>query len=90
MASRQKKQDKSASQGGAAVAADKSPGKIQSFTRYLEDARAELGKVSWPTRKEVKATSVAVLILVVVMCFFLGIVDLVLSKIVEAILSMGL
>jgi preprotein translocase, SecE subunit, bacterial len=91
MASKQKKQDKSAPQGGpAAVTATKSPGKIQSFVQYIESAKTELGKVSWPTKKEVKVTSIAVLILVVVMCFFLGIVDLILSKIIEAILSMGL
>lgn len=96
MASNQKKQDKGTpqgkkSQGGTAVlAAEKSPGKIQSLTQYFEDAKVELGKVSWPTRQEVKATSIAVLILVVVMCFFLGIVDLVLSKLIEAILSIGL
>ena len=97
MASNQKKQDKGAPpqgkkpQGGAtAMTVDKSSGKIQSLTQYFEDAKVELGKVSWPTKQEVKATSFAVLILVVVMCFFLGIVDLILAKLIETILSMRL
>lgn len=90
MASKQKNKDKSTVQGGSAALAEKSPGKIQALFQYFEDAKVELGKVSWPTRKEVKATSIAVLILVVVMCIFLGIVDLILAKVVAAILSMGL
>jgi preprotein translocase subunit SecE len=69
--------------------AEPAPSKIRDLARYFEDAKKELGKVSWPTRKEVKVTVIAVLILVCVMSFFLGIVDLILSKIMGAILSMG-
>lgn len=96
MATKQKKQDKAATTGMkaqagvAAISTEQSTSKIQSLVRYFEDAKTELGKVSWPTQKEVKATSIAVLILVVVMCFFLGIVDILLAKIVEAILSIGM
>lgn len=97
MAAKQKKQEKTAAApakpqaGSTAIAADRSsPSKIQSLVRYFEDARTELGKISWPTRKEVKVTSIAVLILVVVMSIFLGIADIILSKIMEAILSIGL
>jgi preprotein translocase subunit SecE len=89
MATKQKKQDKAAA-GATAVAVDRPPSKIQALTRYCEDAKTELGKVSWPTQKEIKATSIAVLILVVVMSFFLGIADLLLAKIMEMILSIGL
>lgn len=91
MAARQKKQEKT-EQGRlqtAAVAADRPPSRIRALVKYCEDARTELGKVSWPTRKEVRVTSIAVLILVVVMSIFLGIADLILSKIMESILSIG-
>lgn len=87
MAAKQKKQEKA--EQAAAVAVDRSPSKIQALGRYFEDAKTELGKVSWPTRKEVKVTSIAVLILVVVMSIFLGIADLILSKVMESILSIG-
>lgn len=96
MATKQKKQEKAPATGGknqaaaVAISTEQSTSKVQSLFTYFEDAKTELGKVSWPTKKEVKATSVAVLILVVVMCFFLGIVDLLLAKIIESILSMGL
>lgn len=88
MASKQKKQEKTAQ--AAATAAERSPSKIQALTTYFEDAKTELGKVSWPTRKEIKVTSIAVLILVVIMSIFLGFADLLLAKIMESILSMGL
>lgn len=89
MAAKQKKQDKTSASGqGAAVAA--SPGKARELVQYFEDAKTELGKVSWPTKKEIKMTSFAVLILVVVMSIFLGLADLLLSTIMESILSIGL
>ncbi|MDR0339899.1 MAG: preprotein translocase subunit SecE [Desulfovibrio sp.] len=95
MAEKQKKQAKTALAGGkaqsAAVLQTAGPGaRLRNLGRYFEDAKTELGKVSWPTRRELKATSFAVLILVVVMSIFLGLADLALSKLMEAILSIGL
>lgn len=57
------------------------------FKNYLELSRAELRKVTWPTLKETRATSVVVLAFVVVMAIFLGVVDLGLSKLVSLLLS---
>ncbi len=95
MGIKQNKQDKAPAagkgqSGAAAAATAKTPSKIQAFGQYFEDAKTELGKVSWPTRKEVKATSLAVLALVVIMSLFLGVVDIILAKIVELILSIGI
>jgi len=61
--------------------------KAQELKVFFEEAQVELKKITWPTRKETIATCAAVLILVTVMSLFLGIVDLGLSKIVEAVLS---
>jgi preprotein translocase subunit SecE len=60
--------------------------KISQFREFFEESKVELKKVTWPTRKETIATSTAVLILVFVMSLFLGLVDLGLAKIIEAIL----
>ena len=87
MSTKQKKLDKA---GESTAAADRSPSKIQALTTYFEDSKVELGKVSWPTRKEVKTTSLAVLAMVIAMSIFLGIADLILSKIMASILSIGL
>jgi preprotein translocase subunit SecE len=61
--------------------------KIAEFMEFLELSKVEIKKVTWPTRKETVATSMAVLALVVVMSLFLGLVDLGLSKLIQLILS---
>ena len=64
-------------------------GAIATFGDYLTESKAEIKKVTWPTKKEARVTSIAVLVLVVVMAVFLGVVDLGMTKIVELILSAG-
>ena len=64
-------------------------GRIASFGEYLTESHAEMKKVTWPAKKEVKVTSIAVLVLVVVMAIFLGLVDLGLTKFVETLLTKG-
>jgi preprotein translocase subunit SecE len=54
---------------------------------FFEQSKVELKKVTWPTRKEVTTTGIAVLVLVVVMSIFLGVVDVILSKLIEVILT---
>lgn len=61
--------------------------RVIEFKNYLELSRAELRKVTWPTLKETRATSLVVLAFVVVMAIFLGLVDLGLSKLVSFILA---
>jgi len=63
------------------------PNKVAEFGQYLHESRLELKKVVWPTRKEVIATTIAVLALVSVMCLYLGLVDFGLSKLMQLILS---
>ena len=60
--------------------------KVHAAREFFEQSKAELKKVTWPTRKEAVTTSVAVLILVVVLAVFLGVVDFGLSKMIELIL----
>jgi preprotein translocase subunit SecE len=62
-------------------------GRLAQFRDYFEQSKAELKKVTWPTRKETVATSIAVVVLVVVMALFLGLVDMGLAKAIEKILS---
>ena len=61
--------------------------KVKDFKSYLELSRAELRKVTWPTAKETRTTSLVVLAFVVVMAIFLGVVDLGLSKLISFILA---
>jgi preprotein translocase subunit SecE len=96
MTAKQTKQEKG--MGGKpatapSVAAPAAPSKIasriRSLIRYFEDARSELGKVSWPTVKEVRVTSFAVLVLVVLMSLFLGLADFLFANLMDVILTRG-
>jgi preprotein translocase SecE subunit len=51
--------------------------------QFLSDAKVELKKVTWPTRKELLSTTAIVIVLVLLIAFFLGIVDLGLVKIIK-------
>ena len=48
--------------------------------RFLADARAELSRVTWPTRREVWATTVVVILTSTVFGVYLYLVDLGLSN----------
>ena len=51
--------------------------------QFLFDAKVELKKVTWPTKKELLSTTAVVIVLVILIAFFLGIVDLGLVKIIK-------
>jgi preprotein translocase subunit SecE len=54
--------------------------------QFLLGVRGEVRKVTWPSKKEAVGGAVVVLVVVLIMAVFLGVVDLLLSKIIEAIL----
>jgi preprotein translocase subunit SecE len=58
-------------------------GRVQQFFR---EVAAEFRRVTWPNRTEVTNSTVVVLVVVVVLAFYLGAVDVGLSRIVERIL----
>jgi preprotein translocase subunit SecE len=58
-------------------------GRVQQFFR---EVMAEFRRVTWPSRNEVTNSTVVVLVVVVVLAFYLGAVDVGLSRIVERIL----
>ena len=51
--------------------------------RFLGEAKAELKKVKWPTRKELLASTAVVIVLTVLVASFLGLVDFGLIKIIK-------
>ena len=54
---------------------------------FLNEVKIEMKKVSWPTRKETMYTTSAVIISVFLISFFLGLVDLGLSKLIERLIK---
>jgi preprotein translocase subunit SecE len=59
-------------------------GKVRQFFR---EVRAELKRVTWPTRKETVGSTSVVLVLVMIMAVFLGLVDMGLHELIRRILS---
>jgi preprotein translocase subunit SecE len=50
--------------------------------RFLTEVRAELSRVTWPTRREVWATTLVVIVISLVIGIYLYLVDLSLSALV--------
>jgi preprotein translocase subunit SecE len=63
-------------------------GPVQSLTEYVKDVRVEMSKVSWPTREELRESTLVVIIMVFLMMVFIGIIDRVLSLAFEALVRM--
>jgi preprotein translocase subunit SecE len=49
------------------------------FWTFLKDAKAELKKVTWPSRKEVTSTTLVVIVATVFFGFFLFFMDVIFS-----------
>ena len=54
---------------------------------FVSEVWSELRKVHWPGRKETYAATVVVLVVTFIVATFLGVVDFVISRFVQAILS---
>lgn len=53
--------------------------------RFLKEARMELKRVKWPTRKELLTSTAVVIVLTLIVAFYLGLVDFGLIKIIKVI-----
>jgi preprotein translocase subunit SecE len=53
---------------------------------FVQEVLAEFRKVTWPSRQELINSTTIVIVVTVVLAFFLGGVDIALSKVVERIL----
>lgn len=53
----------------------------QKTRQFFREVRAELKKVTWPSKDEVKVLTIVVVLFVFIFTAFIGIVDLVLSRV---------
>ena len=60
---------------------------VQISAQFLKDARTELRKVKWPTRKELIAATTMVIVLVLIVAFYLGVIDFGLMNIINRIVG---
>jgi len=59
---------------------------VRKITQFLSEVRVEMGKVTWPTRDELSASTTIVLGLTLVLAFFIMVVDFVLSTVMSQVL----
>ena len=52
---------------------------------FFNDIKLEMSKVSWPTRDELIGSTIVVIISLAILAIFIGICDVVLSKIVNIV-----
>ena len=62
-------------------------GIIDTSKQFLLEVKVELKKIAWPQRKETIASTTVVVVIVMIIAAFLGLVDMLLSRIVNVILS---
>lgn len=74
-----RKDSKTPSKGGA--------GLVNTIALFLRQAKVELKKVKWPTRKELIASTVVVIVLTILVSFYLGLVDFGLIKLIKHVIG---
>jgi preprotein translocase subunit SecE len=60
---------------------------VEEIRQFFKEFRIEMKKVSWPTRKEIVASTGVVLVVVLIVSFYLGAADLLFSKLLKLMLS---
>jgi preprotein translocase subunit SecE len=58
---------------------------MEQVREYLKDVRGELTKVSWPTREELRDSTVVVIVTVLLVAAFIGLVDQGLNRVVALV-----
>jgi preprotein translocase subunit SecE len=64
------------------------PSVIRAFGDYIRDVRVEMSKVSWPSRRELRDSTLVVIVMVFIMAIFIGIVDRAMTVAFEALIKM--
>ena len=60
---------------------------VRRLTEFFQESWQELKKVHWPSRKETYAATLVVIIVVVLISVYLALVDLGLTKAIQAIVN---
>ncbi len=55
--------------------------------QFVSQAKAELKKVTWPTRQQTLASTGVVMVIVGITAVYLGVIDFILAKLVKFILG---
>ncbi len=58
---------------------------LQRTRGFLTDVKVELKKVSWPSRQDTMSSTGVVLVVVFIISFYLGVIDILLSQMVTSL-----
>ena len=58
---------------------------MEKVKKFLKEVNAELRKVTWPTKDELIGSTIVVVVVSMVVAIFIGIVDRILTFVVQAI-----
>ena len=56
---------------------------FQKINKFFQEVRQEMSKVSWPTRQELKGTTIIVMVLTIILSLFIWLSD----KVLEGLLN---
>jgi preprotein translocase subunit SecE len=59
---------------------------IDKLTKFLKEIRQELAKVAWPSKNELRDSTIVVIVLSMLLSAFIGVVDFGLSRVSTLIL----
>ncbi len=62
------------------------PRKENAIVEYFKETRAELRKVTWPTREETRTLTTIIVIVTIAMAIFLGLLDYIFQIVVAGII----
>lgn len=60
---------------------------IEKTGLFLEEAKTELKKVTWPAPKQALASTSVVIVLIIIISIFLGLIDFGLAKLARLVLG---
>ena len=58
---------------------------MEKIQKFLKEVNAELRKVTWPTKDELIGSTIVVIVVSVIVAVFIGIVDRILTFLVQSI-----
>jgi preprotein translocase subunit SecE len=85
-AGREKEKKPSASAGSSLAGLTALPGQTKSF---LQDVRMETKRVTWPTAKQIRATTLVVLITVFFFGIYFGVLDWIYTSVIGWLFKLG-
>ena len=56
---------------------------MERVTTFIKESYAELGKITWPTRKELVESTFVVIVSVILITIIIGLIDLFFGKLLE-------